>query len=144
MGLRHAVWSAAFLIAMTIPSAAQNQKPKIKHVPAALTSPASGREMFRAYCASCHGQEAKGNGPAAPALAIPPADLTTLAIRNGGTYPYARVTSILRGQAKVTAHGTQDMPVWGPIFLRMSQGNEAEVLQRIANLNRYIQSLQKK
>jgi hypothetical protein len=36
------------------------------------------------------------------------------------------------------------MPVWGPVFWRMSQGHPAEVQQRIANLNNYIKSLQAK
>ena len=36
------------------------------------------------------------------------------------------------------------MPVWGPIFSRMSHGHEGEVQQRIANLNHCIESLQTK
>lgn len=125
-------------------SIAQDQKPEVKHAPAPQTSPASGKEMFNAYCASCHGRDAKGNGPAAAALNTPPANLTTLAKRNDGKYPRDRVTSILRGQAKLVAHGTQEMPVWGPLFWTMSQGHESELQQRIYNLNRYIDSLQEK
>ncbi|MGO9123564.1 MAG: c-type cytochrome [Terriglobales bacterium] len=125
-------------------SIAQDQKPEIKHAPAPPTSPASGKEMFNAYCAACHGRDAKGNGPAAAALNTPPADLTTLAKRNAGKYPRDRVTSILRGQAKVVAHGTQEMPVWGPVFWSLSQGHEGELQMRVANLNRYIESLQEK
>jgi len=100
--------------------------------------------MFMSYCASCHGKDAKGDGPAAAALSAAPADLTSLAKQNGGKYPDMKVTSVLRGQAKVVAHGTQEMPVWGPFFWRMSQGHESEVQQRIANLNNYIKSLQQK
>jgi mono/diheme cytochrome c family protein len=40
--------------------------------------------MFRSYCAVCHGLDAKGSGPAAPALKMEPADLTTLAKENQG------------------------------------------------------------
>lgn len=123
---------------------AQNQEPKVKHGPAAVTSPASGKEMFQAYCASCHGANAKGDGPAAAALKSTPADLTTLSQKNGGKFPVDRVSSILRGQATVTAHGNRDMPVWGPVFWHMSQGHESEVHQRVANLTRYIESLQTK
>lgn len=125
-------------------SIAQDQKPEVKHVPAPQTSPASGKEMFNAYCAACHGSDAKGTGPAAAALNTPPANLTTLAKRNDGKYPRDRVNSILRGQAKLVAHGTQEMPVWGPVFWTMSQGHESELQQRIYNLNRYIESLQEK
>lgn len=122
-------------------SAAQKE---IKRVPAPATSAASGEQMFVSYCASCHGKDAKGDGPAASALNVAPADLTGLARKNGGKYPEMRVTSVLRGEAKVVAHGTQEMPVWGPVFWHMSQGHPEEVQQRIANLNSYIKSLQAK
>jgi mono/diheme cytochrome c family protein len=136
--------SAFFCLTAVIFSQAQNQKPEIKHVPAPATSAASGKEMFKAYCAPCHGTSTKGDGPAAPALKVPPPDLTVLAKNNGGKFPADRVTSILRGQATVTAHGNQDMPVWGPVFWRMSGGHEAEVQQRVANLTHYIETLQAK
>jgi mono/diheme cytochrome c family protein len=123
-------------------SSAQDQKAEIKHAPAAPTSAASGKQMFRAYCASCHGEDAKGDGPAATALKQPPADLTALAKANGGKYPALRVTSVLRGQTTLAAHGSQEMPVWGAVFWKMSGGHEGEVQQRIVNLNRYIESLQ--
>lgn len=136
-------FSIAVLVgALALVSAAQDQNKEIKHVPAKETSPASGQEMFNSYCASCHGKDAKGDGPAASALTTPPADLTALAKKNGGKYPDMKVTSVLRGEAKVVAHGTQEMPVWGPVFWHMSQGHPAEVQQRIANINNYIKSLQ--
>lgn len=122
----------------------EDQKPAVKHVPAPQTSAASGKQMFEAYCASCHGTSGKGDGPAAAALKSAPADLTTLSKKNNGKFPADRVTSILRGQATVTAHGNRDMPVWGPVFWHMSQGREAEVQQRVANLTHYLESLQTK
>lgn len=100
--------------------------------------------MFINYCAACHGQDAKGNGPAAAALKQAPANLTELAKENGGKFPDMKVTAVLRGEAKVAAHGTQEMPVWGPVFWHMSQGHPAEVQQRITNLSRYLKSLQEK
>ncbi len=145
MRVRFTVRVALLLVAVAVAfSSAQDQKPQIKHAAAPQTSAASGKEMFNAYCASCHGKDAKGDGPAAAALTTPPADLTTLGKRNQGKYPMDRVTSILRGQAKVVAHGTQEMPVWGPVFWKLSQGHESELQMRIANLNRYIESLQEK
>jgi len=116
----------------------------VKHAPVPPTSAASGKQMFQAYCASCHGATGRGDGPAAAALKSSPADLTALRQKNGGKFPADRVTSILRGQSTVTAHGNRDMPVWGPVFWHMSQGHESEVQQRIANLTRYIESLQAK
>jgi mono/diheme cytochrome c family protein len=125
-------------------AAAQETKTEVKHGTAPVTSPASGKEMFVSYCAPCHGKDAKGDGPAAAALKSPPADLTTLAKRNGGKYPSDKVTSILRGQATLVPHGDQEMPVWGPVFWKMSGGHEELVQERIANLNRYLESLQVK
>jgi mono/diheme cytochrome c family protein len=142
--MRYFVGWVTLALASTTIAAAQGAKTQVKHEAAPLTSPASGKEMFLSYCASCHGKDAKGNGPAAAALKSLPADLTTLAKRNGGKYPVDRVTSVLRGQTNLVPHGDQEMPVWGPVFWRMSQGHEEQVQQRIANLNRYIESLQAK
>jgi mono/diheme cytochrome c family protein len=119
-------------------------KPEVKHVPAPSTSAASGKEMYKSYCASCHGELGKGNGPAAAALKAAPSDLTQLSRNNSGKFPAERVISILRGQATVTAHGNRDMPVWGPVFWHMSQGHEGEVQQRIANLTHYLETMQQK
>ena len=68
----------------------------------------------------------------------------TPVVKHGGKYPALHITSVVRGEADLPAHGTKDMPVWGPLFLRLSQGHEAEVQQRVANLNQYIESLQAK
>jgi mono/diheme cytochrome c family protein len=100
--------------------------------------------MFKSYCAVCHGTDGKGNGPAASAMKTPPGDLTLLSQKNGGKYPSAHVASVIHGQAGLAAHGSQDMPVWGPLFSSISQGHEAQVQQRIANLVGYIETLQAK
>ncbi len=116
----------------------------VKHSPIGVTSPASGKEMFNSYCASCHGQDAKGNGPVASDLKNPPADLTQLSAKNGGKFPEMHVASVIEGKASLSSHGTQDMPVWGPLFSQISQGQHAVVHQRVTNLTKYIESLQAK
>jgi mono/diheme cytochrome c family protein len=123
---------------------APTQEKVIKHVPVKHTNAASGQEMFSSYCAVCHGANGTGGGPAASALKVAPTDLTTLAQKNGGKYPAMHVSSILRGDAETPAHGSKDMPVWGPLFRNLSQGHDAEVQQRIANINQYLESIQKK
>jgi len=120
------------------------QQKEIKHVPAKPISPASGQEMYTAYCAVCHGKDGRGGGPAAEALKVPPSDLTTLAKKNGGKYPSDHVTSAIQGDLHEPAHGSKEMPVWGNLFWRMSQGHTSEVQLRVANLNKYIESLQAK
>lgn len=122
----------------------QDQPPQIKKVPAPATSPASGKQMFNAYCASCHGVNGKGDGPAAAALKTAPADLTILAQSNGGKFPSMKVSSVLNGTADLTAHGSKEMPVWGPIFFHMGGGSSGQQQQRVVNLTKYVESLQAK
>jgi len=121
----------------------QNQK-VIQHAPIQATSPASGKEMYTTYCAVCHGTDGKGGGPAASALKTPPTDLTTLSKNNGGKFPAMKVTSAIRGDSALPAHGSKEMPVWGSLFWTMSHGHEGEVQQRVANLTHYIETLQAK
>jgi mono/diheme cytochrome c family protein len=118
--------------------------PSVKHVPITRAPVNSGKDMFNSYCAVCHGSDAKGAGPAASAMKTNPADLTTLAKKSGGKYPAAHVAAVLRGQAITASHGSQDMPIWGPLFSSISQGHEAQVQQRIANLVDYVETLQTK
>ena len=143
MRARYCILVLALFI-ITAAASSQDQPKKVEHTAVAPTSPASGHDMFIGYCASCHGKDGKGDGPAASALKVKPADLTMLAKANGGKYPSMKVASILNGQTDLAAHGNKEMPVWGVVFRSMSGGHEGEVQQRIANLNRYIESLQAK
>jgi mono/diheme cytochrome c family protein len=125
--------------------AAPQTKPEIKRVPTPNVNPSSGKEMYTAYCASCHGTSGKGDGPAASALKTPPANLTQLASKNGGKFPDAAVQQAIKGDADMpSAHGSKEMPVWGPTFWLLGQRNEAQEQLRIRNLTSYIASLQQK
>ena len=117
---------------------------KVKTAPAGQTSPASGAEMFKAYCASCHGKDAKGAGPAAVALKKPVPDLTLLSKNNNGKFPMDHVVQIIHDNGKIPAHGSAEMPVWGPVFLAVSHNQASTVIQREHNLATYIESLQAK
>ncbi len=102
-----------------------------------------GVDLFRAYCASCHGTDGKGNGPVAPALNTKVPDLTTIAQRNGGMFPLGRVRKIIAGDEAVVAHGTTEMPVWGPIFHKVEEDRDyGEV--RLQNVAGYLASIQQK
>jgi mono/diheme cytochrome c family protein len=116
----------------------------VKHVPITNAPSNSGKEMFKSYCAVCHGTDAKGNGPAASAMKTPPPDLTALAQKSGGKFPAAHVAAVIRGQATLPSHGSQDMPVWGQLFSSISQGHESQVQQRTANLVTYLEGVQAK
>jgi mono/diheme cytochrome c family protein len=104
---------------------------------------ASGRQTYTQYCASCHGELAKGGGPAATALKTPPPDLTTLAKRHNGTFPYEYVAGVVRFGKPISAHGSSDMPIWGPIF-SMVDFHEVAIRQRIKNLCDFLASVQQK
>jgi len=140
--------SLAVLMVISVCAAAQQapeqKAPEIKHVPIARTPANSGKEMFSSYCAVCHGKDGKGNGPAASAMKTPPTDLTVLAQKSGGRYPAQHVAAVIRGQASTPSHGSEDMPVWGPLFSSISQGHTAQVQQRINNLVEYVGTLQAK
>ena len=132
---------SAFAMAQAAPA---QTPPTVKHVPITKAPSNSGKEMFNSYCAVCHGKEGKGNGPAASAMKTPPTDLTLLAKNSGGKYPASHVAAVIRGQATTPSHGSQDMPVWGPLFSSIDQGHEGQVQQRITNLVSYIEGLQAK
>lgn len=75
-----------------------------------------GWAEFKASCASCHGQDGKGNGPISGQLKVPPADLTILAKKNNGVFPVGAVYEAIDGSKLVAAHGTREMPIWGERF----------------------------
>jgi mono/diheme cytochrome c family protein len=105
---------------------------------------AAGRQTYAHYCASCHGPDARGSGPAAVVLKTPPPDLTTLTRRHGGKFPYEYVFGVLRFGTRFASHGSSEMPIWGPIFGSMENYNEVAVRKRIKDLSDYLASLQQK
>jgi mono/diheme cytochrome c family protein len=119
------------------------QESQVKRPPIPFSNPQSGEQMYKDYCAACHGPAGKGDGPAAAFLKAWPPDLTTLAQRNNGKYPEVRVREALLFGSTSRAHGTSDMPVWGPLF-RAEDQSEKDANARVSKLNQYLQSLQKK
>jgi mono/diheme cytochrome c family protein len=111
--------------------------------PALVIPSMYGRDLYAFYCASCHGRDAKGDGPVAPVLKAAPPDLTRLAIVNGGVFPRARIEAIVGGRADppLPVHGSREMPVWGPIFNGLDH-NEAANRARIASIVGYLDSIQ--
>lgn len=130
----------ATMASFVLLAAAQTTK-EIKKVPVSPTRADSGMQMYKTYCATCHGLDGKGHGPAAEALKVTPTDLTLLKQRNDGKFPSAKVGHVLEG-ADVTAHGSSEMPVWGPIFRSLDHSNAALAKLRIANVIKYLESMQ--
>ena len=143
--MRKVVFGVAFGVLASIgwPAAVSisaDQKP----TPPVLTDSLVGSDLFRAYCANCHGGDGKGQGPVASVLKVSPADLTTLTRRHGGKYPEALVRDTLYG-ARIpnpsVAHGTTEMPLWGAIF-RQLDTKESVAKVRVENLVKYVESIQ--
>ena len=104
----------------------------------------TGPEVYKTYCASCHGVSARGDGPLATHLRFSPPDLTLLAKKNGGTFDDAQVHRIIDGRKAVKGHGGPDMPVWGDAFKRSGEGySEEAVKARIDGLVTHLKSLQR-
>jgi mono/diheme cytochrome c family protein len=125
---------------------AQQPAVKVKDVTIQQTPVTSGAQMYTTYCAACHGAKGVGDGPAVPALKIPPTDLTTLTKNNEGTFPANHVASVLRFGIENPAHGSPDMPVWGDLMKSlhpMTQDSDSQVRLRISNLTDYLKQIQK-
>ena len=112
------VFRAALVSTLSVVGAQENQNKKAQ---VKSTSPISGALIFKQYCAVCHGPGGKGDGPVAIALKVPPPDLTALAQRHDGKFPDDYVSNVLRNGVKAPAHGSGEMPVWGPLFETMSR-----------------------
>lgn len=105
----------------------------------------SGQETYMRFCAACHGEDAKGNGPVAAGLPITVPDLTVLQKRRGDQFPEEVVRRIIDGQDIVVLHGTRYMPVWGYEFW-VEEGADDEAVERVVtivdNLVDYLRSVQ--
>ena len=140
-------WSIVLAVMFTLALAgalAAQEKPKIVMKPPPSVDPTDAPAMFQTYCASCHGKQARGDGPAAAALKTAPADLTRISARNGGTFPITKVRRYIEGLDEISAHGSRDMPVWGQVLRGVSGGNEAGVRLRVEGLTKYLESIQQK
>jgi mono/diheme cytochrome c family protein len=102
-----------------------------------------GGEIFRDHCAVCHGKDGRGRGPATIALKDTVPDLTLIARRNGGVFPASQVKAFVDGSQQTAAHGSREMPIWGPIFHNFEWDQDLGEV-RLENVTNYIRSLQQK
>ena len=113
--------------------------------PRKLIASMEGKDLYLAYCASCHGKLGKGDGPVASALKAPLTDLTTISKRNRGKFPREEMEKIILGEQKSarTAHGSEQMPVWGPVFSKVENDQDFGLV-RVRRLVEYLMSIQAK
>jgi len=106
--------------------------------------PVDGATIFQDHCAACHGTDGHGQGPAAAALKHSVPDLTLISQRNNGKFPYRGVRNVIEGvEPLARAHGSREMPIWGPIFHQVEADQDwGEV--RLDAITRHIESMQGK
>jgi Cytochrome C oxidase, cbb3-type, subunit III len=106
----------------------------------------SGEELFQRFCASCHGEQAHGDGPVARSLNTVVPDLTLIRSRYG-EFPAMLVRDTIDGRGlDIRAHGTRAMPVWGYEFWVEEGGDVAAqkaVRDAISKLVDYLRSVQR-
>lgn len=138
--LRVVVTLLLLSVILLIPGASRAQEQEVA---------ASGKLIFNENCMVCHGGGGKGDGIMATfgLLTVPPADLTVLAKKNGGHFPFWRIYGVIDGRDPLKAHGSREMPLWGDEFrLEASSSlmSQSEVRGKILLLVYYLQSIQEK
>lgn len=128
---------AAVVSLFVTPITAQNRRPGLTPAPSAAA------DTYREYCAVCHGKMGRGDGPAPSELKVRPPDLTLLAQRHRGKFPSDYVSDVLRNGVALPAHGTIEMPIWGPLFSALDGQFQSQVKLRIQSLVTYLKSLQR-
>jgi len=129
-----AVTLAAMVVAASMAVTTQAQEPR-----------EGGSAIFKTYCTSCHGSEAKGDGPLAQQMRTVPPDLTKLASRNKGQFDPDKTRRIIDGRNPVKGHGGPDMPVWGDAFKQSREGYSEEMVKvRIDALVEFLESIQQR
>lgn len=105
----------------------------------------AGEQNYQRFCAACHGEEGKGDGPVSSALVGGAIDLTLIAERNGGEFPRDMIRNAIDGRFRIDAHGGASMPVWGYEFYvtegagNFSDKNVDVILDRLVD---YLESIQ--
>jgi mono/diheme cytochrome c family protein len=111
-----------------------------------------GKREYDSNCAVCHGLKGKGDGPRSDWSEAGVTDLTVLAKRNNGVFPFVRVYEFIDGTQMVKAHGTREMPIWGAdyrvkgaeYYVDVPFDPESYVRARILALTEYVYRLQAK
>ena len=132
----HAVIAAALrtvlLVGVAVPVAADTE---VRIVPLSWkhVSSSDGSELYANLCASCHGMNGKGAGPAAPAVDKGVPDLTVLCLRDGGMYSREELTHAIFGEDRTVSHRGLDMPAWGEQFQYAGRGWHNFPRRKLAN-----------
>lgn len=142
--MRHTLRWVLVILLFSALAAGQQAGAGTKSASPEKTDAVSGKQLYVSYCAMCHGSDAKGGGPFSPQLKTWPPDLTQLAKKNNGVFPSMRVSEMIGGEFGKSAHGSREMPIWGPVFRSMAHGKKDSAHLRITSLVKYLEDLQQK
>lgn len=124
------------LLGVAVSGLAQTKSPR------KLITSLDGKDLFVAYCASCHGMDAKGKGPVSAVLKVEVPNLTLIQKRRGDKFPVDDVEKVILGEVDLrAAHGSREMPVWGPVFRRVEKDQDLGLV-RVRRLVDYLKTLQ--
>lgn len=110
-----------------------------------MTDLERGALIYNDLCASCHGKDATGNGPAARHLQIQPSDLTRIAARRGGIFPTDSVALYIDGRLGTPQRGDSGMPDWGTMIasgVSSTAERERRIDRAIQDVMVYLRSIQ--
>jgi mono/diheme cytochrome c family protein len=106
-----------------------------------------GRALFMENCAVCHGENGRGDGPMARAMATAPKNLTLIALRHGDVFPRAKIMSIIDGYARSDPSGP-GMPEFGDLLqgdlvpYDSGDGKPTPTPRKLVALAEYLESIQ--
>jgi len=107
----------------------------------------TGAQLFKRFCASCHGAGGRGDGSVAPTLKVEVPDLTRLTRQTGQAFPAEQVRRIVDGRTIYAAHGARRMPVWGYEFATATvsepDAGAPEATMIVQRIVAYLSSIQK-
>lgn len=116
-----------FLLLCLLPVSPAQKPPSSPPDSPSAHIPLDGARIFQNHCATCHGADGSGHGPASSALKESLQDLRLLSQRNGGNFPEQHTKDIIEGkQPAPPAHGSREMPIWGPIFHQIEADEDWE------------------
>jgi len=106
-----------------------------------------GKALFMEYCATCHGEDARGK--LIDTMKVQPANLRLVQkMHRTPEFPIAEVARVIDGRKLVAAHGPREMPVWGDLFRQEGlfeegkQITEAELKGKLADIISYLMEIQ--
>ena len=105
-----------------------------------------GENEYMIACSGCHGESGKGDGPLAALLKTETPDLTGLAARHDGEFPFEYTVFMVDRRNVIPMHGNE-MPVWGDRYIATASSERGETAEmvargRILSLVYYLQSIQ--